>query len=65
VAYNGNIIMVIAELFIENLFIDIDKSVTFSGGYDGAFMTNAGNTFLNGDVLISNGSISIEDFVFQ
>ncbi len=64
-AYNGNSIMVIAALFTEDLIIDIDKSVTFSGGYDGAFMSNTGNTTLNGDILVSNGTISLEGFVFQ
>ena len=62
---NGDIIRIIAESFTEDLSIDIIKSVVFSGGYDGAFDTNIGNTMLNGDINVSNGTLTIENFILQ
>ena len=57
---NGDTISVIADSFTENIDIDINKSIAFSGGYDGAFATNAGNTMLIGDIIISNGTVTIQ-----
>jgi DNA-binding beta-propeller fold protein YncE len=49
----------------ESLIADINKSVTFDGGYDCSYTTNAGNTTLNGALTINNGTITIRNFVLQ
>ena len=41
------------------------KSVTFTGGYDGAFTTDSGKTTLNGDITISDGTLILENFILQ
>ena len=64
-ASDGDTIQVIAETFAEDLSIDKSKSITVSGGYDGAFSINAWNTILNGNMTVSSGVLTIENFIFQ
>ena len=45
--------------------IDDDKTVTLSGGYDCLYSTITGNTTLNGDLIISAGTIIVENVIVQ
>ena len=49
--------------FTEDLNINIDKSVTLEGGYDCNYLTVIGNTTLNGNMTISDGTITTGNFV--
>jgi hypothetical protein len=62
---NGGTILAVDSIFTENLSFDIDKTVTLSGGYDGTFTIITGDTVLNGDMTIGNGSVTIENVQVQ
>ncbi|MBI5056047.1 MAG: hypothetical protein HZB61_05480 [Nitrospirae bacterium] len=68
-AYNntrdGDIIQVQAATFLEDLSVNLGKSVAIKGGYDRTYTTNFGNTTLNGDISTANGTLIIENFVLQ
>jgi hypothetical protein len=64
-ADDGDTIQCIDVTFTENLFIDIDKSITIKGGYDGVYSIQTGNTTLNGDIDITNGTLTIGSFILQ
>ncbi len=64
-AVNGDIIQSQSVVFLENFDIDIDKSVTFKGGYDCDYINNAGTTILNGNMTISNGTLTIDSGRFE
>jgi len=52
--------------FTENLIIDINKSVILDGGYnDCSYIINTGKTTINGNVTISDGIVTIENFILQ
>lgn len=61
-AGSGDIILSQNALFTENLFIDLNKSVTFEGGYECDYSTRTGITSLNGNITLSNGTITIGGF---
>jgi hypothetical protein len=62
-AANGDTIQAQVGAFTENLAIDLNKTITLTGGYDDAFTTNPGNTTLKGNLTISNGKLFIRNFV--
>jgi len=64
-ASDGDIIKCVDVMFTEDLTINIDKSVTIEGGYDGAYASNTGTTTLQGDIDISSGTLTIENFILQ
>jgi len=64
-ATDGETVEVIAVTFNETLTIDLNKSVTFSGGYNGAYSSNSETTVLQGSINISSGLLTIENFVLQ
>jgi hypothetical protein len=64
-AIDGDIMQVQAVTFSESLTINIDKSVTFEGGYNGAYSIITGDTTLQGDIDITNGTLTIEDFILE
>lgn len=64
-AVNGARIQVQAVTFTENLSININKPISFNGGYNGAFTSNAGNSTLKGNMTITNGTLNIENFIVQ
>jgi hypothetical protein len=47
-------------IFVEDLIIDLDKSVTIKAGYDCDYISTSGKTTINGDVTISNGVVTIQ-----
>ena len=64
-AISGDVIQSHNAMFTEDLFGDLNKSVTFDGGYDCTYASRSGNTSLNGYLTISNGTITVGDFVLQ
>lgn len=64
-AVNGDTIQSQAVAFSEDLFIDLNKSVTLKGGYDCDYIFNTGKTTLNGNMTISNGMVTIENFILE
>ncbi len=68
-AYNaagsGDIIMSHDTTFIEDIIIDLNKTVTFKGGYDCVYNAVTGNTTLNGNISITDGTAAIEGFILE
>lgn len=64
-AGNGDIIKVHSMTFSENIVININKTVTLRGGYNGTFTTNSGSTTLIGNINIINGTLVIENLVIE
>ncbi len=64
-AADDDTIQVIAMPFFESLFVDRNISVILQGGYDGLYLSISGDTILQGDINISNGTITIENFLLQ
>jgi hypothetical protein len=68
-AYNnagdGSTIKVHSGIFVEELVLGIDKSVTLQGGYDEYFSNVVGDTSVVGDVTISGGDITFENFTID
>lgn len=69
VAYNfavsGDTIESHAGVLNENLDINLNKEVTFTGGYNCNYSSVSGSTTLNGNLSISNGSAAIENITVQ
>ncbi len=66
---DGDTIQCQATLNAGDLYIDMNKAVNLEGSYDCSYSTNAGITTVNGDMVISdgvmtiaNGNIQITDF---
>jgi subtilisin family serine protease len=64
-AVEGDTIQSQAIAFTEDLTINRPITVTFEGGYDCDYTTVSGSTILNGDMMVSGGTITIENFVLQ
>jgi len=68
-AYNaagdGETIQSRSKTFTENLDINLNKSVIMDGGYDCDFTTSIGRTKVNGSMNISNGALTLGNFILQ
>ncbi len=64
-AGDGDIIQSQAVTLIENPDFYLTKSVTIQGGYNCDYSTQTGKTILNGNMTISNGMVTIENFIIQ
>lgn len=64
-ASNGDTIRTQAGLLSENLFIDLNKTVYFEGGYDNNYINIVGTTRLDGTIVISNGEASMNNFTIE
>lgn len=64
-AWDGDTIQSHDQAFNEDLYIDDNKSVTLEGGYDCYYSTITGKTTLNGNLTISNGTVTIGNFELQ
>jgi len=64
-AIDGDTIQVQAVTFNESLVINLNKTVTITGGYNGAFTIKAGDTTIDGNVTITNGTLTIENLIVQ
>lgn len=54
-----------ATLFIENLLIDINKSVYLKAGYDCDYLNNILLTTLVGNMTITNGTLTIQSGMLE
>jgi hypothetical protein len=64
-AVSGNTIQARSVVFTESLLFNNPSTVTFSGGYDGTFSSNAGSTQINGSLTISNGTVNISNITIH
>lgn len=64
-AGSGDIIRSQNTVFTEDLFFDLNKSVILEGGYDCGYTSITGRTTLNGDMVISNGTVNIGGFILE
>lgn len=48
-----------------DLLLDRDIFVTLSGGYDGTFASQPAQTEVQGNITISNGTLAVENLLFQ
>jgi hypothetical protein len=62
---NGDTIQVQAVTFNESLSINLNKTVTISGGYNGAYTTQTGKTIIQGNTSVTNGKITFENIILQ
>ncbi len=49
----------------EDLYADLDKSVAISGGYDCYYTDIIGKSSLNGNIIMSNGQVTVEGFIIH
>jgi len=49
----------------EVLFNTLNKSVTLKGGYNSDFTSNTGYTTINGRMIISNGTVTVENIIIK
>jgi hypothetical protein len=68
-AYNasttGDTIQSEAGTLTENLSLNLNKTITLQGGYNNDYATVTGKTTINGNVIISGGTVTIGDFILQ
>jgi hypothetical protein len=64
-AGDGDIIQSQDLVFNEDVYMDLNKSVTLQGGHSCYYSDVQGKTILNGNMTISNGTVSIENFILQ
>lgn len=66
-ALNGDIIQCKEFVLTEDLYIDdtSNKSVTIQGGYNNDFSAIVGISSLGGNLIISNGTVVIENVLLQ
>jgi PKD repeat protein len=64
-AVGGDIIQSQAVTLTENLNFNLNKSVILDGGYDCGYTSNTGKTILNGNLIISDGTVTIENLIIQ
>jgi len=62
---NGATIQGKMVTYTGNLTIEQNKAVTMTGGYDCSYSTIIGRTTLNGNMTISNGIITMGNFILQ
>ena len=58
-AGSGDVILSQDALFTGDLFMDLNKSVAFEGGYECSYTARTGITSLNGNMTVSNGTVTI------
>jgi hypothetical protein len=68
-AYNAardeDTIEVQAGTYVENDNLNGSVSVTVIGGYDSSFATNSSYSVINGTLIISNGTVTVENIIIQ
>jgi PKD repeat protein len=64
-AEDGGTIQSQAQVFVEDLTINRNISLTLEGGYDCDYSTHIGITTLHGDMTISNGIVTLENFILE
>jgi hypothetical protein len=61
----GGTIQAIATTFIENVALNGLVTITFKGGYDPIYSSNAGVTVIQGTLTVQRGSLSIENVAIR
>jgi subtilisin family serine protease len=64
-ANDGDTIQCQATSFTEDLYIDLNKTITIRGGYNNAYTTVIGRTTLNGLLEITDGAVAIWELLLQ
>ncbi|RJO60409.1 hypothetical protein C4544_05050 [candidate division WS5 bacterium] len=64
-ASSGESIQCKDTTFTEHLSFDLSKTVYIEGGYDCAYSDITGSTTVTGDMLITDGSVTVEYFEIQ
>ncbi len=68
-AYNaageGSVIQTQDVQLIENLNANLNKTVTIDGGYNCSYAAKTGKTRLKGQMTISNGKVTVKDFILE
>jgi M6 family metalloprotease-like protein len=68
-AYNApgsnKTIQIKSEVLSENITLDQNQTVSLIGGYDCGFTSASGTTTAGGNLTISDGTITIENFIVQ
>lgn len=64
-AQEGDIIQSHAAQFTENLYINRNISVTLEGGYQCDFSSVTGETIINGNLTVSDGTVIIENISLE
>lgn len=64
-AVNGDVIQTQAVVFIENLNINRNISITLQGGYNSDYTIVIGKTSLQGQMTVSNGKVTAKEFVIK
>lgn len=64
-APDGGSVKIQAFEFTEELNLNRDVAVTFDCGYDCTFETNASSTTLNGALVVSSGTVTVENLVIK
>ena len=64
-AGEGSVIQTQDIQLIENLSANLNKTVTIDGGYDCSYATKTGKTRLKGQMTISNGKVTVKDFILE
>jgi hypothetical protein len=62
---NGDLIQLKNQTLIETPNLNANKTVTVTGGYDCGYTTSTGRTTINGNMTISNGTITMENVQVQ
>ena len=64
-AGDGDTIELLSGTITGDYIINLNKPVTFSGGYNCSYTSQSGNTIINGNLQILSGSVSIENLLIQ
>lgn len=64
-AIDGDIIQVQDVQLIEDIYISLDKTVVIDGGYNSDYSAKTGKTRLKGEMTISNGRVTLGDFIIE
>jgi hypothetical protein len=64
-ASSGDIIEAVATTFNEDLVLSSNVSITLKGGYAPEFGSQSGSTTLQGSLLISSGTVIIENVIIK
>ncbi len=64
-AMDGEIIQAHDIIFTGEVYFDLDKSVIVAGGYDCEYTSITGTSSVNGDIVISDGTVIIQSGTFK
>ncbi len=64
-AGSGDIIFCHETTFTEDLVVDLNKEVTFQGGYNCDYSARSGMSTFKGNVTITNRTLIFEDFIIK